>query len=276
MKPDADHAAGATPKSLHDGWGSLTGECNAPFASLAAAFKAEGRFEEARAAFEKAIELEPDRLDYYCGLAMVQRELNSSREAADTLRHALAMDPGHDPARQMLAEVYLEMGIYTGVIEEARTLLARSPRNAPALAILAAACQETGDMGVAIASVEQLVRLCPRDAHNHYVLGSLYRQRGDLGRALERFERTVELAPDSQLADLAQSEIQSMDSMQIQLILLLAAENPGFRVRLEQDPVQAAYDYGFRVSDNALAVIHGLDFDQIPQRPSHWGQATYH
>jgi tetratricopeptide (TPR) repeat protein len=245
-------------------------------ADVAAALKAEGRFEEAKAAFLKAIELAPDSTDYYCGLATVLRELNERREAVSTLEQAIARDPEHHAARQVLAELYLDMGIYTGVIEQAKAVLDLCPDNAPALAILAIACQETGDIGEAITSIEQLLQLTPNEANSHYVLGTLYRQRGDIGDALERLERAMELAPGSDLAYLAMGEIQSMDGVQIQQILLLAAENPGFRAELERDPLDAIWERGFRVSDNAIGVIVGLDFDQIPERPPHWGPATYH
>jgi len=245
-------------------------------ADLAASLKAEGRFEEARVAFEKAIELAPEATDYYCGLATVLRELNERSAAATTLEQAIERDPAHSAARQMLAELYLDMGIYTGVIEQARAVLKTSPGNAPALAVLAIACQETGDITAAITSIEQLLRLTPNEANSHYVLGTLYHRRGDIDLALERFERVLELAPHTEVGGLAQGEIQNMDGGQIQQILLLAAENPAFRIELERDPMQAAWDYGFRISDGAIGVLANLDFEQIPERPRHWGPATYH
>lgn len=255
---------------------SKTVDANSVYADLALALKEQGRFSEARLALEKAIELAPQHLDYYCVLAYILRELHQATEAIETLNLALGVDPRSEHVHQLLAEVYLDLGHYRRVIHEAKHVLEIAPQHAAALGLLAIASQEVGDLNEAVACMEKLTRLSPREPHHHYALGCLFRQQGQIAKALQRFQQVLEMAPDSELAELAWGDIHAMDSQQIQQIMLLASEDGIFRLQIERDALRAIQDRGFCLSDAALHLLADADLSQLPRRPPHWGRSVYH
>lgn len=120
----------------------------------------------------------PERADILCDLAVMQRTQGDPGAAEQTLRRALALDPGLVPALGNLANVLLDQSR----ADEAEAVLVQAVERAPdqpwlrrslALALLA-----RQDAAGAETQLRQALAIAPDDAEVHETLGALLSQSG--------------------------------------------------------------------------------------------------
>jgi tetratricopeptide (TPR) repeat protein len=141
--------------------------------------------ERARAAYERALELDPDAVGALRALAQLHRKARRLPELLDVLRRELATD--QEPARRVT--LHLEIARHedalggpanTAAIEHYRGALALDPASAPALAGLERICRRDGRWDELVTAVKG----APRTA----------RTTRSLAEALEKLERWQDLA----------------------------------------------------------------------------------
>jgi tetratricopeptide (TPR) repeat protein len=180
--------------------------CNVPAASadamravtyqnLGAALQMSGRIDEAAAAFERALMLDPDYTPAYNGLGSVRRVQGRTVEAIAHLEKALHLRPDFDVARFNLANALREAGRPVEAIANYEEFLRRLPDDVDAHANLGVALAETGRLDEAVGHFRRVVALAPGTAKAHYNLGHLLLTRGDLAGAVEELSRAVQIDP---------------------------------------------------------------------------------
>lgn len=91
------------------------------------ALKKAGRFEEAMARFERALEIKQDYPDALNNLATVYNHFGKRDEALSLLLDAIALQPDHLQARYNLAMAYYERGLTSEAATQYRLIMEIAP-----------------------------------------------------------------------------------------------------------------------------------------------------
>lgn len=238
------------------------------YRQLAAAHRREGHLEQALASLKQAIALHPEDVRSYLEAAEVLRDQEAPEIALMVVSAALEQHPQAPDLLQCRLELYFEAGRYADAIRDAQTLLLLSPDNIRALEFLAASYFYLGSLENAAEINRRLLALAPLVPHYHLHMGALCHEMGDWQRAMEEYQRTIELAASDEVASEAWEGIALLDESQLPLVMMLAAESPSFRRRLQQDPIAATRERGFSLSEGALAMLMAMDFEFLGSPPT--------
>ncbi len=151
---------------------------------------------QARAAIERALELDPD-----LAVARVQRarvlllELKPS-EAEQELKRVLDLNPGSADAHALISSVLLNLGRPDEAVLEARHAVQLDPLSARHRRSLLSRLSWTRDFEGTIAESQKLLELDPTEADAHYYAGMAYTIIGELESGIRSFEQAIELNPD--------------------------------------------------------------------------------
>ncbi len=163
--------------------------------NLGNALLAEGRIEEALAAFRQALELKPDYAEAHNNYGMALAKKGESEEALREFKEALRLKP-------KLARAHNNLGIALGkrgqLIEseaEFREALRLDPSFADAHYNLGLALDEAGDLAGAEREYRSALRSDPYHARARSALGSLLLRLGKLREAGEEFHAALGLDP---------------------------------------------------------------------------------
>ena len=161
-----------------------------------------GRVEEAAAAIERALALDPEAAAALAQRAIIAVVQNRREAALADARRAVELAPDSAPARIALS--YALQAAFE--LEEARAVLraaaARSPDDPLVFARLAELELAFGDLGAAQAAAERAVALAPGLARTQMVLGFAALTRIAIDEAKAAFARAIELDSAEPLARL--------------------------------------------------------------------------
>ena len=159
-----------------------------------------GMFDEAKSAFERALELKPKEPSYLLGLGIAWLRKGNLFDAEKLFRRLLEIQPNNPQGQLHLGYVLLNQKKYA----EARVWLEKSAR--PGVAIpevfyyLGLVAQEQNDDARAIVLFEKAVQKLPDYAHARIALGSSYMRLKNYPRARQELETAVKLDPDEPTA----------------------------------------------------------------------------
>ena len=152
-----------------------------------------GRVDEAAAAIQRALALDPNAGEALAQRAIIQVVQNRKAEALADARRAVELSPDSSAARIALS--YALQANFQ--LEEARATLReaveRSPEDALAWARLAELEQMFGELGASRDAAERAVALAPELARTQIVLGFAALTRIDIDQAKAAFERAIAL-----------------------------------------------------------------------------------
>jgi len=137
---------------------------------LGRAYYMKARLGEARTAFQKVLDLDPQNAKGENNLGLILETEGKPAEAIEAYRKAIAWQ---EQSSQISEQPYVNLG----------NILAEQGRS-----------QE------AVAPLEKAVALAPNDAYCHITLGVLYRKIGEMEQARREFVRATELDPNSAVA----------------------------------------------------------------------------
>ena len=158
---------------------------------------------EARALFERAIELDPNYAPAYVGLARVDMDSatqgwapdpGQALERAETLaRRAITLDGSSSSAYAVLGHALVFFGDYDRALEELKRAIELNPSNADAYSALAGVLLWTGDVEGSIAAGELLARFRPeQSAIELFDRGVAYLLADRMSDAVRQLELAVE------------------------------------------------------------------------------------
>jgi len=160
-------------------------------ASLGATLGALGRYDEAEAELQKAIQLAPLRPEGYHDLAVLAERRGNPARAVELYRKALLYDPRHEPSRRALVRL-------TGD-PQARPPASEADRQAQELAGEAAEAARRGAYDEALARLDEAERLAPRSALVWQYRANVDYLKGDRAGAIRALEKALALEPDNAL-----------------------------------------------------------------------------
>lgn len=164
--------------------------------NLGAAYKKEGRIEDAIAKYKTAIMLYPDYAGALYNLGVAYDKMGRTNEAIEKYKTALRLDPDISDAHYNLGLAYARQARTNEAMEEFRTTLRLSPEYAKAHGSLGAVYVRQGRLNEAIVEYVSALRLKPDDATVHGGLGFAYYTQGRLNEAIEQYKAGLRLQPD--------------------------------------------------------------------------------
>jgi TolB-like protein/Tfp pilus assembly protein PilF len=157
---------------------------------------AEQALPEARAAAEKALELDETLADAHTSLAdVVEAEL----QFADAERHhlrALELNPGSAEAHRRYARLLLGLGRFEELVAALRRAVELDPLSISYRLSLTSGLWFTGDYEGGIAEARKILELEPDNPRALYSLGFASVLNGDHEQGITALERALELRPD--------------------------------------------------------------------------------
>lgn len=178
-------------------WNPESGQVQFDFAVSELAERVAPRARRAAAA-ARAAEGETDPEEWYeLGREL---ELSDPAEARDAYRRALELDPQHADARVNLGYLLQEEGRLEAAVEHYRAALAAEPTHATAAFNLGVALEDLGRPREAERAYQMALEVDPGFADAHYNLSGLLERLGDGARALRHLRTYRELAAGGPLS----------------------------------------------------------------------------
>jgi tetratricopeptide (TPR) repeat protein len=174
--------------------------------ALGIAQQADGKSDDARASFERALELDPGSAPVLAYLGAARAERGLYEEAAGFYERAAASAPNQAVPHYLAADALLKLT----EVDEARVSrhLARAveldPGFAPAHLALAKLYARTERFAEAAAEFERVTQLDPNSAEAHYQLGRVYvrlKRADDARRAMDAFKQLSEAKKEQRETD---------------------------------------------------------------------------
>ena len=180
--------------------------CNIPIASadamraatyqnLGSALQEDGRLDEAAAAFEHVLVLEPGSAPAHNGLGSVLRQRGRTDEAVSHLRQALRLRPDFEDASFNLANAMADRADWPEAIALYQEIVRHHPDAVDAQANLGIALAGANRLGEAVEHLRAAAALAPHTAKAHYNLGHALLVHGQLTEAIDELARAVQIDP---------------------------------------------------------------------------------
>ena len=154
-----------------------------------------GRFKEAELDYRRILALTPDA-DVYCNLGVVLKEQNRFDEAAAALQSAIALNPEHAVAHYNLGNVLRDRGMTDEAVASYRCAIAAKPGYAAAHFNLGNLLRDRGMTDDAAASYKQAIAINPAHAGAYNNLGKMLKDMGRFDEAIECFRHVTTIHPD--------------------------------------------------------------------------------
>jgi superkiller protein 3 len=122
----------------------------------------QGRIAEAIEQYRKAIELNPNRAEFYNNLGNLLAKQNQTDEAIEQFQKALEVEPDYAKAHYNLANILTAQGRWDEAIEHYQRALKQMPDSTHAHYQLGLALQSRGKFTAAIAQFQKVLELDPR------------------------------------------------------------------------------------------------------------------
>ncbi len=161
---------------------------------LALALHYKGDTKQAVEEFESAIRLKPGWGQAHYGLGAALYDLHDQPGALKELRKAVECEPTNAAAHRLLARVYSEQNDFAAAERELNRAVALKP-SAEMYFELGQVEGQLGKLDAAAAQFRAALRLDPKLARAHVMLGVTLRRQGDHKGALANFRKAVELDP---------------------------------------------------------------------------------
>jgi tetratricopeptide (TPR) repeat protein len=157
----------------------------------------EGRMEEAAAALEEAVALQPDHSDAVVLLGTTLSRLGRLDEAISFLEGAAQRSPNTFWPLVELGRIYIDLGDYDQAIETLSTAASRRADVAQPFELLAVAYQSTGQMEQAINAWQQAVTVSPNNALLHVQLGDALAEADRIEEAIAAYRAALAINPNN-------------------------------------------------------------------------------
>jgi len=152
-----------------------------------------GRLDEAREAYEKALVCDQHSVDIMRHLAVLLLNMDKKREAAAWMQRIIDENPGDNEPRSFLANIYLSMNQPEKAEEIFREILARDPKNKENRLYLGLLYAREKKFDQAREILEKLVKLNPDYGTGYNYLARVYVELGKFDQASTAYEKALEL-----------------------------------------------------------------------------------
>jgi tetratricopeptide (TPR) repeat protein len=164
------------------------------------AYKQQGNYDRALAAFNKALQLDPRLTAGYIKRGNLYLDRNDLDRAIADYSAAIRIDPQNAAPYMNRGLAYTKQGAYEAVIADCSEAVRLDPKLAAAYSIRAAALWERGDRHRAIADYNLALRNDPKNALAYNGRGLAYAEEGDFDHAINDYTQALKNEPRLVLA----------------------------------------------------------------------------
>jgi tetratricopeptide (TPR) repeat protein len=164
------------------------------------AYKQQGNYDRALAAFNKALQLDPRLAAGYIKRGNLYLDRNDLDRAIADYSAAIRIDPQNAAPYMNRGLAYTKQGAYEAVIADCTEAVRLDPKLAAAYSIRAAALWERGDRHRAIADYNLALRTDPKNALAYNGRGLAYAEEGDFDHAISDYTQALKNEPRLVLA----------------------------------------------------------------------------
>ena len=159
--------------------------------------RCQDQLNESMAAYQQAIELNPDQPASYRGLAKLQAQKGDFATASANYRQAIELNPDQ-PAwvYQYLAKALSQQQQLDAAMAAYRQAIELNPDQPSSYRGLAELQAQKGDFATASANYRQAIKLNPNQPASYRGLAKLQAQKGDFATASANYRQAIELNPD--------------------------------------------------------------------------------
>jgi len=156
-----------------------------------------GDLDGARKRFEEAVQIDPELAPAHAALARILLGQKHYQEAIAAGDKALDLEPGRADVLKVKYEAYRGLGDDASALRIFQEMVASDPAGtAKALFDRGVEMFNAGNTAGAKTAFEQAILADPKHAKGHYMLGLCYVNAGENPKAKEQLQRFLELAPD--------------------------------------------------------------------------------
>ena len=155
----------------------------------------DGRLEEARVTYEKALALDPRAIPARLGLAYIAWRAGDYEGADLQAEQILDTDPSHAEALRTLARASARKGRTSDAVLYARRAAAAASDDGHGAALLGRLLHRQGDLKGAIESIRRAIGAVPDEPSHHAGLAELLEASGDTGGAIEQLDIAARIDP---------------------------------------------------------------------------------
>jgi TolB-like protein/Flp pilus assembly protein TadD len=204
-------------------------------AALGTVLTAELRFEEAEREFQRALELNPGSADAHLGYAGFLIDVARYEEAVRQARRAVELDPLSITNRLVLASTLMFTRDYDASIVESLRILELEPENFHAYHVLGASYTLSGRHEEGLAAILRSIELDPEVLFGRPLLAWVYARAGQRDEALKALEQVEEQGPMLKHIAIVYGELGDLDRA-FEYLDRAYAEDPGSLTFLRAEP----------------------------------------
>ena len=168
--------------------------------NLGFAYYHAGQIEKAIAAYQKAIQLEPNFADAYGGLGVIYWRTGNLDAAIRHCQKAIKIAPENIEFHQNLTRIYWQKGMHDRAAIGYRIILELNPSDENALHHLGIILLSKQEYDEAVSCFQKVLQINPDNALTHGALGTAYYKLGEEGLAIHEFQEVLRLDPQNQNA----------------------------------------------------------------------------
>ena len=163
--------------------------------SLGLLYEQEGKVDQAREAYEKAVRLNPDYADSHNNLGAMHLKAGEIDKAIDSYRTAGRLAPWSADVQSNLGHALLEKGLHAEAVRAFRRAHEIDGQASQPLVGLGNAYLQMKRFQEAISVFSRVLKMEPNSADVHHNLGFAYLESGRLDDSLASFDKALRLRP---------------------------------------------------------------------------------
>lgn len=235
-----------------------------------------GRYAEALTSLNQALTLGADPYDCYLRQSQVYQSLGRPEDALSAAEKAVAARPNAVAPREAMVALYLQLRNFDGAIAVSREILRIAPRHMAARHAMGAAYMSIGDFDAAMRVANEMVRMEPDEPLHRLKRAMLLEHMGQTHMAMEDLQRALDLAEDEDLRSHLREHMETLDLVELHKIIMLAEDDPVFRLRVMREPERAITERGFSLSEWGLRRLEEITSEILADLGTSTTPRLYH
>ncbi|MCP3978033.1 MAG: tetratricopeptide repeat protein [bacterium] len=167
-------------------------------------------FEQAAGQLAMQLEATPEDQAHLINYVIACESSGKTDDAIAALEKLLALDPEREDARTRLAELQLESGLVDEALANLDRLSGGGQKAANLIYNAAVELWNGNNLDAALAALNKAIELAPETAEFHRLRGRTLLQQGDNAAAIAALEEAIRLAPDDPSAQTDQQLIEAL------------------------------------------------------------------
>ena len=169
--------------------------CASMYTNISAIYYKLGRYEEALANCQKAIEIDPRLAEAHYHMGNILSKTGRYDETIEAQKRAIQINPVFSDAHYNLAQTYVRMGRFNEAINEYEEAVRLKPYDAKVRTNLGYLYMEMNRDNEAMVEYHLALNHDPHYAGAYYNIGCLYFKHGKVDKAVENWAKAVKLDP---------------------------------------------------------------------------------